>query len=292
MKADGPYQLLDPLSPEDFAALEADIFERGVMVPIELDEDGNVLDGYHRLLICEKHNITDYPKVIRRGWTEEQKRTHARRMNLARRHMTREQRRKLIEGELRESPGATNRKIAAQLGVDHKTVGKVRKGMEARGEVPQVEQRAGRDGKAYRKVGRSAKPCAAVVDASGAAVPDVLADAFKAVPEFKSLDNMLLEVKRRMLAVAKGDGHLVRRYVDQLRDVLAQNVPHDIHPDCEGRGCEGCEGRGYTVGWGNSPRDQEGRSDGASEKTKTGPGEATPRGAASVSRSGRGKPSV
>jgi len=252
MKATGPYQLLDPLSPEDFKALEADILERGVMVPIELDEDGNVLDGYHRLLICEKHKISDYPKVIRRGWTEEQKRTHARRMNLARRHLTREQRRELIKDQLREAPDQTDRKIAAQLGVDHKTVGKVRGKLEQGGEVPQVKQRAGRDGKAYKRVGRSAKQSAAVVDVSGMTVPDKLKSAFKAVPEFKSLDNVLLEAKRRMLAVVKGNRR-VRRHVDQLRAVLSQNVPHAIHSDCEGRGCDGCEGRGYTTGWGKSP---------------------------------------
>ena len=149
MKADGPYQLLDPLSPEDFAALEADIFERGVMVPIELDEDGNVLDGYHRLLICEKHNITDYPKVIRRGWTEEQKRTHSRRMNLARRQLSRNQKRRLIEDELRETPTSSNRKIGKLLGVDPKTVASARTRLAAGGEIPHVTTVSGDDGKTY-----------------------------------------------------------------------------------------------------------------------------------------------
>jgi hypothetical protein len=39
IEATGPYQLLDPLTPEDFAALEADILERGVLVAIEFDEE-------------------------------------------------------------------------------------------------------------------------------------------------------------------------------------------------------------------------------------------------------------
>ena len=30
-----PYQLLPPLSPEDYAALKADIIARGVLVPVE-----------------------------------------------------------------------------------------------------------------------------------------------------------------------------------------------------------------------------------------------------------------
>ena len=132
-RATGKYQLLDPLSPEDFAALEADILERGVMIPIEFDEDGNVIDGHHRKMICDKHGIADYPSIIRKGWSEQDKRTHSRRMNLARRHLTREQRRKLIEQELREAPESSNRKIGSSLGVDHKTVGTVRGDLESSG---------------------------------------------------------------------------------------------------------------------------------------------------------------
>ena len=142
IKATGPYQLLDPLSPEDFAALEADILERGVLVPIEFDDDGNVLDGHHRLAICQKHGL-EYPQIIREGWTEEQKRTHSRRMNLARRQLTRQQKRKLIEDELKETPTTSNRKIAKLLGVDHKTVATVRDRLALGGEIPHVNEEDG-----------------------------------------------------------------------------------------------------------------------------------------------------
>ena len=139
MKATGPYQLLDPLHAEDLAALEADILERGVLVPIEFDEHGNVLDGHHRLAICEKHGITDYPRIVREGWTEEQKRTHSRRMNLARRQLSRDQKRRLIEDELRETPTSSNRKIGKLLGVAPKTVASARARLAAGGEIPHVE---------------------------------------------------------------------------------------------------------------------------------------------------------
>ncbi len=155
LEATGPYQLLDPLSPEDFAALEADILERGVLVPIEFDDDGNVLDGHHRLAICEKHGLP-YPRVVREGWTEEQKRTHSRRMNLARRQLTREQKRKLIEDELKETPTTSNRKIAKLLGVDHKTVATVRDRLASGGEIPHVTTISGDDGKTYGLSARSA----------------------------------------------------------------------------------------------------------------------------------------
>ena len=70
-------------------------------------------------------------------------------MNLARRQLTREQKRKLIEDELRETPTASNRKIGQQLGVDHVTVGSVRSRLASGGEIPHVTTVTGDDGKTY-----------------------------------------------------------------------------------------------------------------------------------------------
>ena len=72
MMASTPYQVLPPLSDDEFAALKADIAERGILVPIELDEDGAVLDGHHRLRAWESWRAegltpADYPKVVRAG---------------------------------------------------------------------------------------------------------------------------------------------------------------------------------------------------------------------------------
>ena len=75
------------------------------MVPIEYDELGNVLDGYHRLRICSELGINDFPKVICAGMTEAEKLTHARKLNMARRHLTQEQKRVLIREQLKETPG-------------------------------------------------------------------------------------------------------------------------------------------------------------------------------------------
>jgi hypothetical protein len=44
----GKYQLFRPLPPDQFQALEADILKRGILIPVELDEDGAILDGHHR----------------------------------------------------------------------------------------------------------------------------------------------------------------------------------------------------------------------------------------------------
>jgi len=108
------------LSAEEYEALKADIAQRGVQVPVEYDEDGNILDGYHRVRACQELGITDWPKVVRRGLTEEQKIEHALALNLHRRHLTREQRRELVV-RLRQQ-GWSLRRIAERLGVHHDTV--------------------------------------------------------------------------------------------------------------------------------------------------------------------------
>jgi hypothetical protein len=59
---------------------------------------------------------------------------------------SRTERRAAIEAALKARPGESNRAIAADLGVDHKTVGGVRDGLEDIGEIPQsdrVERKGG-----------------------------------------------------------------------------------------------------------------------------------------------------
>lgn len=144
---EAPYQLLPPLSPEDYAALEADIIARGVLVPVEYDEAGNILDGHHRVQICESLGLVDWPRFVRKGLSEDEKRAHARALNLSRRHLTSAQKREIIEAQLKETPSISSRAIAARFGVSDKTVTAVRRSLEATAEIPQLEKTEGRDGK-------------------------------------------------------------------------------------------------------------------------------------------------
>lgn len=141
------YQVMPNLSAEEYAELKADIQLRGVMVPIEFDEKGNVLDGHHRLQICGELGITDYPKVIRAGMTEQEKYTHARKLNMARRHLTQEQKRGLIREQLKETPEKSDRQIAKDLGVSNKTVSSQRKDMVQKNELCNLHSSIGADGK-------------------------------------------------------------------------------------------------------------------------------------------------
>ena len=148
------YQVMPALPVEDYEALKADIAARGVMVAIEVD--GNILDGYNRIKVCRELGINDYPVVVRSGLSEAEKLTHARRVNLLRRHLSQEQRRQLVADELRGDPSRSDRQIAAGLGVDHKTVGAARDRLGGTGEIPQLEKTTGTDGKA-RPVNRQHK---------------------------------------------------------------------------------------------------------------------------------------
>ena len=141
------YQVMPELTPEEYAELKADIAERGVMIPIEYDELGNVLDGYHRLKICEELGIKNYPRVIRAGMTEAEKLTHARKLNMARRHLTSEQKRGLISDQLKATPEQSDRQIAQVLGVSHPTVASKRKELEESGELEKFTSSIGADGK-------------------------------------------------------------------------------------------------------------------------------------------------
>ena len=132
------YQVMPELTAEEYAELKTDIALRGVMIPIEYDEAGNVLDGYHRLKICEELGIKDYPRVIRAGMSEVEKLTHARKLNMARRHLTSEQKRELIREQLKATPEQSDRQIVEALGVHHTTVSTQRKDMEASGDVAKL----------------------------------------------------------------------------------------------------------------------------------------------------------
>ena len=51
-----------------------------------MDEEGNVLDGHHRVELAADLGI-DYPVVIRSGLSETERVEHALRLNLLRRHL-------------------------------------------------------------------------------------------------------------------------------------------------------------------------------------------------------------
>jgi len=144
----GAYQVMPDMTPEEFAALKADIATRGVISPIDIDETGAILDGHNRYRAWSELQRNEPPPVIvRSGLTEDEKRSFAIRQNIKRRHLTRAQMQGLIERELKDRPDRSDRKIGADLGVDHKTIGRLRRALNATGEVPQLDATTGADGR-------------------------------------------------------------------------------------------------------------------------------------------------
>jgi len=120
------------------------ILQNRVLVPIEVDEQGNILDGHHRFRICEEEGIREYPFIIRAGLTEEQKRAHVLTLNHDRRHLTAEERDELLRAD-REA-GMSLRMVAEKHGVSHQTVANAAAGVKSLTPDAKVK---GKDGKSY-----------------------------------------------------------------------------------------------------------------------------------------------
>lgn len=134
MTTDGVYQVMPPLSPDEYAKLRNEIADYGVLVPVVKDQHGNILDGHHRKQIADELGVSYRVDTVVVS-DEQHARTLARTYNLGRRHLNREQKRQMIADEIRDNPDQSDRSIARIFGVDHKTVGSVRREV-ASGEIP------------------------------------------------------------------------------------------------------------------------------------------------------------
>src|SRR5262249_56777452 len=72
--------------------------------------------------------------------------------NIHRRHLTADDKRRLIAAVLKATPEKSNRQVAATVKADHKTVAAVRAEKEATGEIPQLKKTVGKDGRARPKI--------------------------------------------------------------------------------------------------------------------------------------------
>jgi len=92
-------------------------------------------------LRAEGMKIPDYPRVVRSGLSDVDKRQLVRALNIARRHLSAEDRRELIAGAIRDDPTASDRRIAVAIGVSPTTVGTVRSELERAGDVSELDTR-------------------------------------------------------------------------------------------------------------------------------------------------------
>ena len=80
--------LLPPLSDEYFKNLEKSILEDGILHPFIINPDKVVLDGHHRLIICQRHSINEVPVIERSFKTDLEEMKFVISFNLHRRHLS------------------------------------------------------------------------------------------------------------------------------------------------------------------------------------------------------------
>ena len=165
--------LLPLLSSEQLRELADDIAKNGLREPVDIWCEGgdapiSLLDGRNRLDALELLGCKIFHTETKKGLEEidwhhdthigdgpsfqifqiknsyiEDPHAYVVSKNIRRRHLTAEQKRDLLAKLLKADPEKSDRQIAATVGVDHKTVGTVRRETEATGEIPQLSQDQG-----------------------------------------------------------------------------------------------------------------------------------------------------
>jgi ParB-like chromosome segregation protein Spo0J len=121
----------------------ADSFTGRVSVEILVDEEKEIIDGYRRLQRAVKLGLPPEKLHIHtiEGLTDLQKQELRDDLNHHRRPTTRKKLREIIERRIKAHAHFSDSMIAKMLGTTHDTVGKVRKALERKGEVPHANRR-------------------------------------------------------------------------------------------------------------------------------------------------------
>jgi hypothetical protein len=138
---------------DELRKLADDIKANGLIEPIALYE-GKILDGRNRYRACQLYGTQPRFHELPADTNPV---AYVISKNIQRRHLTAEQKRALLATLIKIDPTKSNRQIADEAKVDHKTVGSVREGLEGSGEIPQLDATTGKDGKKRRTKGKGTK---------------------------------------------------------------------------------------------------------------------------------------
>jgi ParB-like chromosome segregation protein Spo0J len=156
--AKSKYNIFPPLLPDEFAALKSSIAQYGVLIPRIVDEEGNVVEGWHRSLACKELGIP-CPTIVRRFGSEAEKMEIAATANGNRRHLNTQQKRTVIADYLKADPEIADNFLAELLSVSKNTVAAVRAELEADRQIDKLTMLRGKDGKLYpREKAKQKKP--------------------------------------------------------------------------------------------------------------------------------------
>lgn len=145
----GSYQLFPPLDAATEEALTESIKRFGVLVPVVVDQNGEILDGHHRSRIANALGI-EYDVTRREVADDDEAREIARTLNMDRRQLDREQRREVVAHLWRE--GHSQRAIAGALGMSRGAIEYDIKSVKSGGLTKPTDRVTGTDGKSYPAV--------------------------------------------------------------------------------------------------------------------------------------------
>jgi len=153
---------------KEFDELVADIKKNGVRQPITLFED-MILDGRSRYKAALQTGVTPMFTV----YTGSDPEAYVISLNVIRRHLTLAQKHTFIEKLLKADPEKSDRFISNTVKVDNKTVGKIRKKLEAGEEIPHTPERKDSKGRkqSAKKTGAKSKGVKASPPKSGNGAP-------------------------------------------------------------------------------------------------------------------------
>ncbi len=136
--ADHPLaSIFDLLEGDEFDGLVLSIEKHGLFEPIVLCE-GKILDGRNRYRACKEAGLKLGPANFT-TFTGPDAKAFVINTNAHRRHLSTAQKQELIKRLLKDSPSASDRQIAKQAGVNHRTVAAVREKLRPKGDV-QLEE--------------------------------------------------------------------------------------------------------------------------------------------------------
>lgn len=164
------HQVMPNQSPEEFAALKADIREVGIEDPIWLDKNWAIVDGHHRTrawieLLAEGVDVSPVAANVYESDDPEMIYERAMKRNLNRRQLNNEQKAELVRNHLKhiaevvyrdvlhngEAVSWPTNRIASFLGFSRELVRRIRFEAEASGDIPRASYLEGEDGRVFSR---------------------------------------------------------------------------------------------------------------------------------------------
>jgi len=146
---DNRYQTERDLTTAEYNELSTGIKSKWEKSRILIDEEGNIIDGHHRVRIAKELDLefADEDIDVMLNASDGEKREASKTLNRNRRHLTNEEKQELITKELKKDPNQSNNTVAGKLRVSDTTVGRVRRDLEETNQLPTVGSRKGKDGR-------------------------------------------------------------------------------------------------------------------------------------------------